>query len=83
MSRRLESINAKLQRSQNKLRTFSDAKNRLERSIERHFREIESLNDKIAQVEEQIERLVQEVAANEIRMRTKRELALIKPSYAR
>lgn len=81
--KKLCSIHAKLEKSQVKLEGFTEAKNRLERSIERHFKEIESLNEKIDQVEGQIEKLVQEAAAKEIRERTKRELALIKSNDVR
>lgn len=81
MSKRSQNIDIKLEKSQIKLLSFNDAKKRLERTIEKHFEEIETLNDKIEQVEGQIEKLVQDAAAKELRERTKQELALIKSNY--
>ncbi|KAK9719886.1 hypothetical protein QE152_g22405 [Popillia japonica] len=83
MSRKIDNINSKLERSQEKLNSMTNAKLNLERTIEKHFKEIQSLNQKISQVEIQIEKLVQEAAAKEIKERTRKELAMIKPNYMR
>lgn len=83
MSKRIDNINSKLEKSQQKLNSMTNAKINLERTIEKHFKEIQSLNQKISQVEVQIEKLVQEAAAKEIRERTRKELAMIKPNYMR